>query len=94
MKRLQKVASEKIKNVSFDITNKAEDYRILYLEPLGLKYGMDPQDCYTLVIHGEAPFEMYLGDDSESIHIEFIGEIAFSLMDGDELLRSGHNLRF
>lgn len=83
-----------MKGVSFDITNGDNKHKILYIEPLGLKFGMDPKDCLILIIHGEEPFVMFLGDSDEGIHIEFQGEVDFKVMDGDEELRSGHNLIF
>lgn len=79
---------------SFEITNADDKYRVLFVEPLGLKFGMDARACYTLVVEGEEPFEMYLGDSDEGIHIEFQGEVSFKLLDNDEELQSGHNLLF
>jgi hypothetical protein len=83
-----------MKDVSFDITNNAEDHRVLHLEPLGLKFGIDSGDCYLLTIHGDAPFEMYLGDDDEGIYIEFMGDVDFSLTHNGEKIQSGYNLKF
>jgi hypothetical protein len=79
---------------NLEITNTDDKHRILFIEPLGFKFGMDPGSYYTLIVDGEPPFEMYLGDSDEGFHIEFQGEVSFKLMDGEEELQSGHNLRF
>ena len=91
---LDRTKRQKMNGVSLEITNDDDVHRILFIEPLGLKFGMDSKSCYILIVEGEEPFEMYLGDSDEGIHIEFQGEIEFKVMDGDEELRSGHNLLF
>lgn len=88
------VGKQKMNGASFEITNADDKYKVLFIEPLGLKFGMDSQSCYTLVVEGEEPFEMYLGDSDEVIHIEFQGDVSFKVLEGDEELRSGHNLLF
>jgi len=86
--------NQKMSGASFGITNTDDKHKILFIEPLGLKFGMDSQDCFTLIVHGEGTFEMFLGDNDEGFHIGFQGEVDFKVMDGDEELKSGHNLIF
>ena len=79
---------------SFELTNNNDGHRTLHIEPLSLKFGLDPKDCYTIVLCGDAPFEMYLGDDDEGIYIEFQGNIDLKIMNGEEEIQSGYNLIF
>lgn len=82
------------KELSFEISNQAKKHRILLIEPLGLKYGLDAAQTYTLTIFGDETFQMFLGDDEDNIYLEIEGDVSFRVFSEGEEIESGYNLSF
>ena len=84
-----------MKKLELEVKNKAENYRVLLIEPIGLKFGMELGEKYLLRVIANN-FQMFIHDDSEEIvftfkDFEHLGVKVFS--DGEEIL-TGHNILF
>jgi len=84
------------KKLSLQITNKADHYRILRIEPLGCKYGMEASEVFNLSLIGSEDFKLYMGDDISEIvfTLDNYQQMEIILTSNNEEILNGHNIKF
>jgi hypothetical protein len=84
-----------MKKLELAVKNKANNYRVLLIEPLGLKFGMDPGEKFTLQVITNN-FQMSIYDDSKEIVFTFKNyeHLETKLFSQDEEILTGYNILF
>lgn len=84
------------KRLSLEVKNKAENYRILRIEPFGYKYGMEVDEVFTLIFNGEEDFRFYIGDDSKEINftLDQFEQLEIQVLSDGKEISTGHNILY
>lgn len=82
------------RSLALNVENKADTYRILCIEPFGLKYGMESGEAFTIIFEGDENFSFYIGDTSEEIifTLDKFEQMEIEVFNGKEEIFDKHNL--